>query len=300
MGGHPSRGLFQSHRLCFTGVLLLLCICFTTAATPDNDKLNVFVSILPQAYIVERVGGTQVRVEVLVGPGQSPETFDPTPGQMTALAAADVFFAIGVPFEARLISGIHAVNPNIHVVNPQEDIEPHCDKPDNPTDRTDPHTWLNPRLVKRQAAVVCRELCRLDSADAQQFRNNLAELQADLDSLDALIREELTPLKGRRFYVYHAAYGYFAEAYELIQVPIETDGKEPTARQLAELLERARHDNVKVIFIQPQFSTKSAQAVAEAIGAKLVPLDPLPRNYLDGLHRIADQIKTALTGEPGR
>ena len=155
---------------------------------------------------------------------------------------------------------------------------------------------MNPRLVKRQARTICRELCRLAPVHREAFESNCAVFESDLDRVDARIAETLAPLRGREFYVFHPAFGYFADAYGLKQVAVETGGKQPTAKQLQALIEQARSADVKLIFVQPQFTKQSAEVVARAIGGAVVPLDPLAENYLENLLHVASKIEMALEG----
>jgi zinc transport system substrate-binding protein len=276
-----------------------------TSGKARADKVAVFVSILPQVYFVERVGGNLVEVEALVLPGQSPATYEPTPKQMAALSEADVFFSIGVPYERRLLPRIAAALGELRVVDTREGItlrqmEDHNhDGESEGHDQAgapDPHVWLDPRLVKIQAGTICRELCRLDPAHKADFERNLEAFSADLDAVHARITEVLAPLKGEEFFVFHPAYGYFADAYGLIQVAVEMGGKEPSQKQLVELIDKAREAGARLIFVQPQFSTRSAQAIAKAIDGAVVPLDPLAEDYLENLTDMASKIEESLSG----
>ncbi|MBN2583698.1 MAG: zinc ABC transporter substrate-binding protein [Planctomycetes bacterium] len=309
------------------GVMALLpmtagrCLAADEESPSPEQKVHVFVSILPQACFVERVGGERVQVDVMVGPGQSPETYELMPKQMVRLAAARAFFRIGVPFEESLLKKIAATMPNLHIVDTRkgitlrvmehshhhhaehgEDAEDDHDTHGNagesekPEEQkgTDPHIWLSPRLVKIQARTICDELVRLDPAHESEYRDNLKRFESDLDDVDRKVAEALSPLKGSEFFVFHPAYGYFGDAYGLRQVPVEVEGKEPSARQLVELIEKARKAGVKVIFVQPQFSTTAAETVARSIGGAVVPLDPLARDYLANLTVMAEKIGSAL------
>jgi zinc transport system substrate-binding protein len=295
------------------------------AADAPTAPLPVFVSILPQAWFVERIGGPYVDVGVLVGAGQSPHAFDPTPRQVTRLAQARIFLRIGWPFEKELLRKAEAVNPNLIVIDTREgvplrwmtpaeaDADANGRTPPGAADQAaagaadhpaagragdpDPHSWLNPRLAKVQAATIEKALAAADPAHADAFRKNLAALLEDLDRLDARLREVLAPLKGKAFFVYHPAFGYFADAYGLVQVPVEIEGKEPGARQLAALVARAKADGVRIIFVQPQFSARSARAVAEAIGGAVIPMDPLAGDYAANLLDMAGKIRQALGAE---
>ena len=300
------------------GVCAYLAI-FSWSCRPDpssqrtvdeqTDKTTVFVSILPQAYFVERVGGEYVNVQVLVGPGQSPAAYEPTSQQMKALARAQAFFRIGVPFENSLIHKLSRAFQQIDVIDTREGITlrqmteqlsentAHAENHHghDHTGGDDPHIWMSPRLVKIQAQTICTALCRIDPAHADKYEQNLAAFHADLDALDAHLGTVLEPLKGKELFVFHPAYGYFTEAYGLKQIPVEIEGKEPSAKDLAALIKKAQEAEVKVIFVQPQFSTRSAEAIAGQIGGVVVPLDPLARDYIGNLEACAEQVRKVLS-----
>ncbi len=242
---------------------------------------------------------------MLVGPGQSPATYEPTPQQMARLSNAKLYFTIGVPFERHLLKRLGAAMTGTRVVETytatyvaigfdnagehNADDVGHHDHGD-----FDPHIWLDPDLAKLQARAICDGLALVDPVNEQYYESNLLGFQTDLDSVDAMISEHLAPYEGRDFYVFHPAFGHFGRAYGLHQVAIEESGKEPSAKQLAALISKARTDGVKVIVVQEQFSTREAEAVAEAVGAKVVRLDPLSRDYLTNLENIAKVLADAL------
>jgi len=153
---------------------------------------------------------------------------------------------------------------------------------------------MNPKLVKIQARNIQMALQQLDSLHRQEYEANLKAFLADLDRVDARISRSLAPFRGERMYVYHPAFGYFAEAYGLKQIPIEIEGKEPSARQLADLIDRAKRDKVKVMFVQPQFSRKGAEIIAKAIGGVVVPINPLAPDYLENMEKIAIEVEKGL------
>jgi zinc transport system substrate-binding protein len=286
--------------ILLTGLTLAGC----AGSTPGTDgRLQAFVSILPEAFFVERIGGDHVSVEVLVGPGQSPHSYEPTPRQLTRLAGARVFFAIGVPFEKALLARIKRSFPGVEVVDTRAGIElreaEEHDGHDDDAGGPDPHVWLNPRNARLIAASIRDALVRLDPAHAADYRANFDALAAQLDALDARLAKALAPLAGRRFYVFHPAFGYFGQAYGLTQVAVETGGREPSPRELAALIESAKADGVRVIFVQPQFSKSSAEAVARAIGGVVAPVDPLAKDYIANLERLAAALSDAL-GAPGK
>ena len=144
------------------------------------------------------------------------------------------------------------------------------------------------------AARIRDALADLDPSGAEHYARGYEAFVAKLDALDREIRRLLTGLSGRRFMVFHPAWGYFADTYGLVQVPVERGGKEPGARTLAALIEQARRDDVRVIFVKPQFGERSAARLAEAIGGRVVSVDPLAADYLDNLRYAARQIAAAL------
>jgi zinc transport system substrate-binding protein len=292
-------------------VVTLLAAGARASGGSGAEAVRAVVSIVPQEYFVRRIGGPPVSVEALVGPGQTPHAYEPTPRQMVRLAESSLYFSIGLPFETRLLSKIESLHSDLVVIDTAKDIRlrrfegrtGHAHEKSNRADRdhgaaeaglADPHTWLDPRLVKVQAAAICDALAELDPAHAEIYRGNLQVFLGDLDALHARIAEALRPLAGRNLYVFHPAFGYFADAYFLNQVAIESDGKEPGAKELAELMDAAKRDGVAVVFVQPQFSKRSAEALATEVGAIVLPLDPLAYDYIENLERMAQSVERGI------
>ncbi len=276
-------------------------------ATTDAP-LIVAVTIPPQAELVERIGGDRVRVEITVPPGQDPHTFSPSPRQVMSLGRARLYFRIGLPMEDHLLPKLTGSRRGMTVVDTVEGVELRtfaaheghaCDGHHHHhghdcqahAGHPDPHVWLAPRLLAHQAERICEALCQADPAGAEAYRANLRTLQVRLNEVEAEIAEMLQPYRGRAFYVFHPAFGYFADACGLRQVAVEMEGKAPSPRQLRALIAQARAEEVKVIFVQPQFDQRSAEAVATAIGGSVVAIDPLGKNVVDNLVEIAAQLK---------
>lgn len=282
--------------------LILVAIFFFTtissrpveAENPPN-VIRAFVSILPQAYFVERIGGDLVAVNVLVGPGMSPATYEPTPKQLSALSGAHVFFRIGTPFEDGLIRKISDSFGNLKIIDTRRGITMRYFRESGKGERADPHIWLDPKRVKIQAETIFEALSELAPEHSERFEKNLSAFQNDLERTDAKISEILAPFEGKRFYVFHPAFGYFGESYGIRQVPIEIEGKEPNPRALVRLIERAKQEGVKVIFVQPQYAQKNAEILAKEIGGAVVPIDPLPRDYLKQMEETAHILQRTLS-----
>jgi len=275
--------------------LLTALWAFPAAAAPASAPLAVFVSILPQKYFVEQVGGAQVEVSVMVGPGQSPETYEPTPRQMTALSDARLYFSIGVPFEDSWMKRILAANPALRQVPMQRGtgLLPLVG-PSGKPGGMDPHVWTSPRRVKIMAASIRDALIGADPGHRSEFEANYRAFIAELDMLDSQIRTILAPARGKSFMVFHPAWGYFAKDYGLRQTPIEAEGKEPGGKALAHVIDLGKREGVNAIFVQTQFSRRTAETVAAAFGARVVAVDPLAENYPQNLLHVARELAKTL------
>lgn len=277
---------------------------YSESAQETSDRIKVFVSILPQAFFLERVGGERVDVSVMVGPGQSPATYEPRPKQMAALDKARIYFRIGVPFEDVWMERISKANPNMKVIDTRRGIELLSMKAHHGHDKEghhhhgpetkDPHIWLSPRLVKIQAENICAALIAEDVAHSSYYQSHLRAFQADLHELDGEISDILKHIKTRKFMVFHPALGYLAHDYALEEIPIERQGKEPSAKALAALIEQGKKEGVQVVFVQKQFGHASAETIARAMGAKVVHIDPLAEDYLENIRKIAESLTKAM------
>ncbi|MFC1834517.1 metal ABC transporter solute-binding protein, Zn/Mn family [Thermodesulfobacteriota bacterium] len=302
------RLFYLIYRAIFPCIVLCGMLAFETA---QAGNLRVIVSIVPQKEFVERVGGDLVDVQVLVPPGREPHVFEPTPRQMANLSKAQIYFTIGAPFEKVLLKKIGPIFKNLRVIDSSKGIKrlPMAEEEDDhesddghghDSGEPDPHIWLDPILVKTIAENIREGLSKADPAHSSDFQKNMKAFQSDLDRVSTRIAKELAPFKGRKFFVFHPAFGYFGARYGLKQVAVETGGKEPTARLLARLIETAKREGAKVIFVQPQFSQSSADSVAKAIGGVVIPMDPLAEDYLHNLEEMAAGMEKALKTESKR
>ena len=280
------------------GVAVLLAVIFVClpARSCATEPLQVTVSILPQVWFVEQIGGDMVEVAVLVGPGHSPATYEPTPRQMAQLEQADFFLAAGVPFEKGLVPRVRAL-PHAPVI-----AGPEATGHDHHHD-IDPHTWLDPQQAMALADTVGLTLQAMSPPEADAIAERCAALKAGLADLEEQVKLILAPYQGRTFIVFHPAFGHFATAFDLVQIAVEADGHEPGPRHLAEVIEMARASGARSVITQPQFSRKSVTTVADAIGAEVVVLDPLaadyPANLLDMARTLAARFAVEDSPEDG-
>lgn len=288
---------------------LSLCVAPAPVAAAADAPLKVFVSVLPLKYFVERIGGPHVVTEVMVGPGQSPATYEPTPRQMSRLGQADLYFRVGVPFERIWMQRLVDLNRRMRVVDLRDGIdllrleehhhegeeahEPESGE-EHHGDDLDPHIWTSPVLARIMAEHIRAALTASDPAHKADYAAGHAQLAADLTDLDSQLRRRLDGIANRKFLVFHPSWGYFAEAYGLRQIAIEAAGKEPGPRTLAKIIDRARRDDIRVIFVQQQFSRTTADTVAKAIGGRVVAIDPLAEDYLENLRKAAAAFISAL------
>ena len=267
------------------------------------EKLPVFVSIVPQKYFVEKIGGDLVHASVMVPPGFNPATYEPKPQQMVALTKSEIYFAIGVPFEKIWLEKFAGVNPKMRIVHTEDGIDKlpmvthlqHNDEDCGHHGTKDPHIWLSPPLVQIQLRNILDAFLRIDPDREEQYVENYNIFTKEVAALDRRIREIFSGKgEGGQFMVYHPSWGYFAEAYGLKQIPVEIGGKEPKARDLQNLIQHARKEKVKVIFVQPQFSAKSAHTIAKAIGCRVMYADPLAINWVENLQKVAEEFTSSL------
>ena len=284
--------------------ILGLCVLFHKIAYADG-KIDVFVSIAPQKYFVEKIAQTQVEVSVMVQPGASPATYEPKPRQMIALSKTKIYFAIGVPFERVWLKKIAVANPNMQIINTQSGIrkipmetyhqhERRHHKGTNNNIVLDPHIWLSPNLVKIQARNILNALLVLNQANKSVYKAGYKKFIAEIDSLDVELKTIFTEKKETKFMVFHPSWGYFANEYGLKQIPVEIEGKNPKPADLVRLIKHANTLKIKIIFVQPQFSSASAGVIAQAIGGQIAFADPLALNWADNLRQVGAKFKTAL------
>lgn len=280
-------------KICFLLLLLLLC-----TRGEGAEKVSVFVSILPQKYFAEQIGGDRVNISVLVEKGRDPHTFEPLPGQMAALAKAKGYFSIGLPFEESLLPRISKLNPSMQIFATDKGVDktlpsPHHEENHQENDHShgaDPHIWNSPAEAQRIASNMRDAFIEMDPAGEEEYLRAYDRLSLRLKALEEELRTLFSEKEGTSFLVFHPGWGYLARTYGLREVAIEVDGKEPKASDMAKIIEEARKNSVKVIFIAPQFSKKSASVIAEAVGAAVKEANPLAEEWEENLRAVASAI----------
>jgi len=282
-------------------VLLLLGLPSIAIAKAD---LVVGVSILPQKYFVQRIAGNTTEVIVMVGSGYNPAIYEPRPKQLSKLSKASIYFLAGVPFEKKWVKVFLKNNPSMTQISMTRDIslrkyhessmDKHSHDNEGHPDNVDPHFWLNPLLVKIAAKTVLDTLIQKNPEKENFYQKNYQSFVNDLEGLDKYIRESMVKTKIKNFSVFHPSWGYFADAYGLKQIAIEVQNRHSGAKTLNETIQQIRKLEIKVIFVQKQFSETDAEMIARETDAQLVKVDPLAENYIENMKYVAHVFLKAL------
>jgi zinc transport system substrate-binding protein len=250
-----------------------------------EEKIGVVVSILPLAEFVEQVGKDKVEVTVIVPPGADPHLFELTPVQLKKISQAQLYVEVGsgLNFELTWMDKIKLIYKDMLICNSSIGITL-VDK--------DPHIWLSPRNAKTMVENISEALIKIDPLSQKYFKKNSIEYINKLDLLDKEIKARLEGVKNRRFISSHPAWGYFAKEYDLIQIAIENEGKEPSAASLAHIIDQTRAFNISIILVSPQYNMKSAEVVAKEVGAQIIIADDLSMDYINNLRKLAEEIIT--------
>ena len=289
--------------------LLLVSLAFPLAGQgvkerPEQQQLTVAVSILPHQAAVDRISGGLARTVVLVGPGQSPHAYEPTPRQMSELSQADLWLLSGTEFEHALEDKIAELYPDLDIIDGTEGVtfrtlEAHDHgeedlEAENHEESRDQHTWLGREPYLQFIDHALQAMKDHDPVNAATYERNAAAYLAEIDQSFESLRAELADLEGETVLVFHPAFGYFLDEFGIDQEAIETGGKEPTARVLSSIISEAIEDGIKTVFVQEQFPTSAAESVADAIGGSVVALNPLAYDWLENIRRMGNALRNSL------
>lgn len=308
MTPHKPR-CFAPFRQPIVLALAILLLAPIAAAQPPGTPLRVTVTVPPLVWLVAQVAGPEVVVDHLIEVGENPETFQPTDRQITDVARSALFFRIGVEAEnGRWLKAL-GNSGALEVVDLRQGLELRAmahgtgeghasgHHHHHPRGAMDPHTWLSPRRLAIMAGTVARHLAEVDPAGAAGYASRATEVAQRLDELDRELRARLAPVEGRAFFVFHPAWGYFADDYGLHQVAIESQGKEPSERELTQLVRRAQDLGMRTLFVEPLVRSSTPAILARTVGARLEPLDPLAANLPANLRHVAERVSVALGPE---
>lgn len=274
-------------KIYITLLIAILCGGCTSRRPADGESL--YVSILPLRSLVQGIVGDDFDIEVLVPPGASPETFEPTPRQFVGLNKARMVFNVGlIDFETTLLA---KVEDQAKVVDLSRGIEliagtcSHGSHGHTHTHGIDPHVWTSPRALQKMAENAY-EAIREAYPDSVKYETNYRLLQQELKALDERTAARIAASDVEYFIIYHPALTYYARDYGLRQIAIEADGKEPSAKQLTQLIRQAREDGVRRILYQSQFPASAVEVIARDIDAEYAEVDPLREDVIANIEEI--------------
>ena len=271
-------------------------------------KVNTVVSIAPEATFVNTIGGDNVAVQTMVQPGNSPHTYEPKPSQMRAISDADLYFAIGVEFEKAWLPRFKAQNSKMEIIDVtagiqklpmvaahrhKEGHEHHKNEDTHHQEQQhlDPHVWLSPSNLKIIAQNIYRALSAKDPKKSTAYKEGYKKFLAKVEETDKEIKKILNGVQpGTKFMVFHPSWGYFAKEYNLVQIPIEIEGKNPKPKQLAKLIQEAKEQHIQAIFTAPEFSDAIAKAIAQELHIPVIKISPLAPNWSKNLIKLAKAI----------
>jgi zinc transport system substrate-binding protein len=283
---------------CVNGIIPAILAVVMAGCNPSVNRQSlkpvILVSILPQKTFIEKIGGDDFLVSVLIPHGANPTTYCLLPAQMEEISSAGVWFRMGyVGFELSWGDRIRETNPGMKIIDLSEKLELMKEEiPGNGRNDTgtDPHTWLSPANVRTMAARILEELVILNPAKKDEYTLKFMEFEREIDYTDNEIRKTLENSKGKTIITYHPSLTYFARDYGLIQLSIEREGKEPTPAHLAMLASEARDSGIGVIYIQSEFDRELAGVFAGEINGRIIQIWPLNPDWSRNLTDIASTI----------
>lgn len=279
-------------------VALILSIGCKKVTGSSAEKIDITVSIPPQAYIVKRIAGERANVNVMLPPNASPETYEPGPDRIIKVGKSKLFFSIGLPFERTFLDRLKSEFKSLNFVKMQEGITLRSFKNGGAHGHDhevhDPHVWLDPINLMKMSENTFKTLIKADPDNKDNYLKNYLELNREFQELHDSLIDMFKDSARKYFVVYHPSWGYFADRFGLFQVPVEVEGKTPSAFEMAKLIEIIKTSYVKSVFVQKQFPTSVMESISQSSGAKIRVLDPLEEEVVANLKKVSKEIQRGL------
>ena len=286
------------------GILIIAALLIISSCIqPKKEKTTITVSILPQKYFADRIVGNRMEVMCMVPAGSNPEAYDPSPNQLVQLNKSKSYLAVGnLGFEMAWLDKLKQNHPELELINTSGGIQliqenekeegEHNESAEELHEHVgpDPHIWSSPKSTRIMVQNIYNAIVAIDSTHKKQYSKNLSTLLIEIDSIDRQIAQKLATVKNRSFLIYHPALTYLARDYRLNQFSVEYNGKEPTPQHIKTLINVARKENIKVIFIQKEFDAKNATILAKETGCRVVQINPLNYEWGKELLTIVDAL----------
>jgi len=284
--------------ILISSMLLACSFIGCLSKTDDDDGMVMIVTIPPQEEFVKAVGGDLVDVTVMVPPGESPHTYAPVPSQMKKVARAKAYFKVGsgVEFELNYMDELKAQNSKMTIFDCSVGIDLiEMGEHDHDHEGDDPHIWLSPVNAMTMVENIYQGLIKVDKDNKDTYERNRDDYLSKLDILHDDLVERFEDHEHEMFLVYHPSFGYLAHEYDLEQIAIEEDGKEPGPAGIAAMIEQAKTLNISVVFVDPSFDQTRAETIANELGGKVLSLDPLAPDYIENVKKMADSLDQGLS-----
>ncbi len=261
----------------FSIILFIIVMSIFISSCELAPSADICVSIPPQAYLVKRLAGADTRVTIMIPPGSAPPTYAPTALQVRSLQECKLYVKNGHPdfnFEKKHIDPYLRDHQDVLTVNMAErqNIVP-----------GDAHIWLSPKIMSDAADRIAKQLVKLYPKRKDELEANLVILKRDIEELDLELKSDLAAYQGDKFLTLHPSWGYFSRDYGIQQVSIRHENKTPSTMEMTHLIEKAKEENIHIIFIQKEFSFEQLQIISKEIDAKIVALDPLNEDWLNNM-----------------
>ncbi|MGM0603149.1 MAG: metal ABC transporter solute-binding protein, Zn/Mn family [Bacillota bacterium] len=277
-------------------VVLLVSAASGLMAEVHSKKPTAALTIVPQKEMLNAVAEGEFNSVVMIPPGYSPANYAPTPAEIREFSEAKIYFSIGVPADIQnILPQAEEISDNIKIVKVFEAVDKKFSPRIFENDGRDPHIWLSPDRTAFMVEVMAEELANLMPEKEKFFMENADDYIQKIKEIDEYNKELLAEFKGEKILVYHPSIGYFADHYDLEMITIESHGKEPGPRQIQQIIEKARKENIKIVFYQSEIDSKKSQAIAEEIDGTVIQIDPLAENYLDNLKQMAEVFAETLS-----
>jgi zinc transport system substrate-binding protein len=290
----------MKNRFLILWIFMLAASCRTGDGAPEKPLISV--SIIPQQFFIERLAGELVEVNVLIPPGASPATYEPTVAQLGKLDRSEIYMRIGyIGFEQSWMEKLSAVNPSMKIVDLSEDVDLILEDSGEEEAHhghshhgSDPHIWMSAINARTIARNIHRELLLLFPGEKEYLQARLMQFSNELDSLHLAIASKLEGMEHRQFMIYHPALTYFARDYGLEQLSLEKEGKSPSPSHLKEMTDLAVQNHVNKILIQSQFDRDNAEVLARETGSEIIQFDPLDLHWSEQMYYIAEQLNPTI------
>lgn len=266
--------------------IIIVLLFIGVKGKEDSDKPIVAVSIVPEVEFVKAVSGDDFNIVTMVPSGASPENYEPTPLEKQKFEKASIYFSMGVPTEKNNI--LPNISENTKLIKLDEEVSKEYEDLTFENAGRDPHIWLSPKRVIVMVKKIANELGELKPENQQKYQENASKYIQQLEDVILQIDSKLSEKENKKFIVYHPAFAYLAEEFNMEMYALEEEGKEATVESLKEKVDLAKKEGIKYIFYQAEIDSSQSKSFAEEIGGQAMMLEPLAENYIENLNKMAE------------